>query len=185
MRVCRQELKLPNGVYVVDADSAAADLSSSSMFTLSQVPYLFSTACSDGIIRFWSCKETVADDDQESFTFFEWKLNSTISPSPSSSSSLLSSDIESLNNKSQIKIESYPLAISCSYNSRFAVAYKKKQSPTTTPQALENHFETENLADSLQKEKQTFANFCVDIYECESTGGSEWKLEDCISLKNK
>lgn len=120
---------------------------------------------------------------EERFEYFEWKLNSTISPSPSSSSSILSSDIESLNNKSQIKIESYPLAISCSYNSRFAVAYKKKLSPTTTPQALETHFETENLGDSLQKEKQTFANFCVDIYECESTGGSEWKLEDCISLK--
>jgi len=40
---------------ILSANSAAADLSSSSLFTLSQVPYLFSTACSDGIIRFWSC----------------------------------------------------------------------------------------------------------------------------------
>ena len=54
-RVCKQELELPDDVYVVSADSAAADLSSSSMFTLSRVPYLFSTACSDGYIRFWSC----------------------------------------------------------------------------------------------------------------------------------
>lgn len=52
-RVCREELKLPPGVVVVSADSAAADLSSSSMFTLSQVPYLFSTACSDGKRRFF------------------------------------------------------------------------------------------------------------------------------------
>ena len=182
-RVCSQDLMLPDSVHVVCADSAAADLASSAMFTLSKVPYLFSTACSDGIIRFWSSKK-VENVSEERFEFFEWKLNSTISPSPSSSSSILYSDIESLNNKSQIKIENYPLAISCSYNSRFAVAYKKKQSPTTTPQALESHFEAENLGDSLQKEKQTFANFCVDIYECESTGGSEWKLEDCISLKN-
>jgi hypothetical protein len=47
-RVCRQQLSLPAGVTVVSADPAAADLSSSAMFTLSQVPYLFSTACSDG-----------------------------------------------------------------------------------------------------------------------------------------
>ncbi len=50
VRVCRQELDLPKGVTVVKADPAAADLSSSAMFTLSQVPYLFSTACSDGNI---------------------------------------------------------------------------------------------------------------------------------------
>jgi DmX-like protein len=179
-RVCTQDLILPESVHVVCADSAAADLSSSAMFTLSKVPYLFSTACSDGVIRFWSCKK-VENSDEERFEFFEWKLNSTIlSSSPF--------DIENFkNNISQIKIESYPLAISCSYNSRFAVAYKKNQSSTTatsttttTPSILEN----ENLTDNSQREKQTFTNFCVDIYECESTGGSEWKLEDRIYLKN-
>ena len=55
-RVCREELKLPKGVAVVSADSAAADLSSSSMFTHGQVPYLFSTACSDGkLFHFFYC----------------------------------------------------------------------------------------------------------------------------------
>ncbi len=78
---------------MVSADSAAADLSSSSMFTLSQVPYLFSTACSDGIIRFWSCRNVVgtagggssssseAPNGYERFSFFEWELNCTISSS--------------------------------------------------------------------------------------------------------
>ena len=30
----------------------------------------------------------------------------------------------------------------------------------------------------------TFADYCVKIYECESTGGSEWKLEDCLNLNS-
>ena len=29
-----------------------------------------------------------------------------------------------------------------------------------------------------------YVNLAVAIYECESTGGSEWLLEDTISLKN-
>ena len=36
-----QDLMLPDSVHVVCADSAAADLASSAMFTLSKVPYLF------------------------------------------------------------------------------------------------------------------------------------------------
>ncbi len=32
--------------------------------------------------------------------------------------------------------------------------------------------------------KMKYVNLCVDIYECESTGGSEWLREDTIALKN-
>ncbi len=81
-RVCQQELQMPDDVYVVCADSAAADLSSSAMFTLNKVPYLFSTACSDGRVRFWSCKQSDPVNsncsDSELFEFFEWELNSTL-----------------------------------------------------------------------------------------------------------
>ena len=149
-RVCSQDLLLPDNVHVVSADSAAADLASSAMFALSKVPYLFSTACSDGVIRFWACQQA---ENEETFEFAEWKLNSTIRHATS-----------------QVKIDSYPLAISCSYNSRFAVAYKKKDAVPSSSAAPPPH--------------TTFANYCVDIYECESTGGSEWKLEDCLCLKN-
>lgn len=160
-------------MYVVTANPAAADLSSSSMFTSSQVPYLFSTACSDGTIRFWSCgsiDDLEASDlngkDQvefESFYFFEWKLNSTISQTE-----MLSIEepinLESVSDKkceSMVKIGNYPLALSCSYNGRFAVAYKKILPGTKTDPV-----------------------FYVHIYECESTGGSAWKLEDVLCLEN-
>ncbi len=173
-RVCRQELKLPNGVYVVDANSAAADLSSSSMFTLSQVPYLFSTAGSDGIIRFWSCKETTNKsasiqsdlliDNQETFTFYEWKLNSILKNEPITETA-----------NSQVQINEYPLALSCSYNGRFAVAFKKNSNNSQTTTKTHNNNESNN---------RSFNNFYVLIYECESTGGSAWNLESCISLED-
>ena len=167
-RVCNQVLELPDDVNVICADSAAADLSSSAMFSLSKVPYLFSTACSDGIIRFWSCRrkenETnqLDQSDSEQFEFFEWEFNSTLS-----SSGLLKSNNGVERVLSQVKIDSYPLAISCAYNSRFAVAFKKNIQ-----------------SDPKTEDEKTFTNFVVRIYECESTGGSEWKLEDCIYLKN-
>ena len=143
------------------------------MFTLSQVPYLFSTACSDGTIRFWSCDIIDELDDSvtktnensdECFYFFEWKLNSTIRPAeilnlkePGNLESNENQKIESM-----VKIDNYPLALSCSYNGRFAVAYKKI-SPSGT---------------------KTDPVFYVHIYECESTGGSAWKLEDVLCLEN-
>ena len=135
-RVCRQQLNLPDDVYVVCANSAAADLSSSSNnFTLSQVPYLFSTACSDGKVRFWSCKEARKDMNvsscslsatnyEENFFFYEWELN--LSKVSSISTSLnATTDTMATSRKSQVDIKNYPLAISCSYNGRFAVAFKK------------------------------------------------------------
>jgi DmX-like protein len=169
-RVCRQELALPDGVSVVCADSAAAHLSSSAMFTLSQVPYLFVTACSDGICRFWSCKEKVNDEEYKGqmdynikYEFCEWNLDSSKSCDDNGSAAFFD---EEQSSSSQLNIGDYPLTISCSYNGRFAVAYKRD-------------FKSEKRNDP-----SSFMNFCVKIYECESTGGSEWKLEDCICLKN-
>jgi hypothetical protein len=158
-RVCSQDLSLPDGVHVICADTAAADLASSAMFSINRVPYLFSTACSDGIIRFWSCREKIQNNpfitgSEEQFEFYEWELNNSDNLS-----------------KSQIKIGHFPLDISCSYNSRFAVAYKKNDKKNTSPKNSDN-------------DNTVIADYCVRIYECESTGGSEWKLEDCISLNN-
>ncbi|CAF0710194.1 unnamed protein product [Brachionus calyciflorus] len=134
-RVCQQELRLPENVYVSCAATAAADLSSSAMFSQNKVPYLFTTACSDGILRFWSCHLKSGDE----YEFFEWKLVN--------------------DKKSEINLNGYfPLAICCSYNSRLAVAYKQRF--------------------------KDVKNYYIHIYECESSGGSEWKLEDVICLKN-
>ena len=122
MHVCSQELSMPEGVHVVCAETAAADLAASAMFSINRVPYLFATACSDGVVRFWSCREqatttaTSADDHAEpAYEFYEWKLNS-YSPGEGACS--------------QVRIDAMPLDLSCSYNSRFAVAFKKSVDET-------------------------------------------------------
>lgn len=50
----KQILPLPDGVEIVHATAAAGHLSSASIYPACLAPYCFATACSDGIIRFWS-----------------------------------------------------------------------------------------------------------------------------------
>ncbi|XP_046412753.1 dmX-like protein 2 isoform X1 [Neodiprion fabricii] len=73
------------------------------------------------------------------------------------------------NQESTIDITGQPLNISAAYSGRIACAYKYGKSFTRP---------TKSDPDSR------YVNLCVAIYECESTGGSEWVLEDTIHLKN-
>ncbi|XP_034195930.2 rabconnectin-3 alpha isoform X7 [Osmia lignaria lignaria] len=71
--------------------------------------------------------------------------------------------------ESTIDITGQPLNVSAAYSGRIACAYKYGKSFTRP---------TKSDPDSR------YVNLCVAIYECESTGGSEWILEDTIHLKN-
>jgi len=62
-----------------------------------------------------------------------------------------------------------PLNISAAYSGRIACAYKYGKSFTRP---------------SKKDPESRYVNLCVAIYECESTGGSEWLLEDTIHMKN-
>lgn len=71
--------------------------------------------------------------------------------------------------ESSIDINGQLMHISAAYSGRIACAYKYGKS-----------FTRPNKADPESR----YVNLCVAIYECESTGGSEWVLEDTIHLKN-
>lgn len=71
--------------------------------------------------------------------------------------------------ESTIDITGTPLNISAAYSGRIACAYKYGKSFTRPTKADPD---------------SRYVNLCVAIYECESTGGSEWILEDTIHLKN-
>lgn len=70
---------------------------------------------------------------------------------------------------SAIEVPGQPLNISAAYSGRIACAYKYGKS-----------FTRPNRGNPDSR----YINLCVAIYECESTGGSEWVLEDTINLKN-
>ena len=66
-------LPLPSKVTVMTATRAADKMSSSAVNPTCPASYLFTTSCSDGRVRFWSCKD-IQDGKQ-----FEWEEMSWIS----------------------------------------------------------------------------------------------------------
>ncbi|XP_052856631.1 dmX-like protein 2 [Drosophila gunungcola] len=158
-KVCTQELPLPEGVDVIHASPAAGHLSSSSIYPACFAPYIIVTACSDSISRFWKCEpmgnpNDGDDDDEPEGDAYHW------------SEWKMFSRIQ----HSAIEIPGQPLNISAAYSGRIACAYKYGKSFTRPNKGPD--------PDSR------YVNLCVAIYECESSGGSEWVLEDTIHLKN-
>ncbi|GFS56699.1 dmX-like protein 1 [Nephila pilipes] len=70
---------------------------------------------------------------------------------------------------SSVQVPGQPLFVSCAYSGRMACAFKHGKSFT-------RH--------NSKNPESRFVNIGVSIFECESTGGSEWMLEDTINLRN-
>ncbi|XP_014674315.1 PREDICTED: dmX-like protein 2, partial [Priapulus caudatus] len=161
-KVCSQKLHLPRNVEVLDATAAAGHLSSSSIYPACFAPYLVTIACSDGTVRFLKCEMgfTAGDDvaaataEQPSFEWKEWDMMTSTSAS------------------SEIYLAGQPLAVRCAYSGRIACAFKMNE--TTIPGPLSD--------DGVGHTRKT-VDVAVAIYECESTGGAEWVLEDTIELR--
>ncbi|XP_069480909.1 dmX-like protein 2 isoform X2 [Ambystoma mexicanum] len=151
--VYSQPLTLPNSVEIIRATPSAGHLSSSSIYPVCLAPYLVVIACSDNRVRFWKCcvtKDPHAEIEGENNTY-DWK-----------EWSLMNDDGDENDNKSAVKVTGKPVAVSCSYTGRLAVAYKQ----------------VEQQNGCISKE----FSMHVCIFECESTGGSEWVLEQTINL---
>uniref|UniRef100_A0A3B3ZQ32 RAVE complex protein Rav1 C-terminal domain-containing protein n=1 Tax=Periophthalmus magnuspinnatus TaxID=409849 RepID=A0A3B3ZQ32_9GOBI len=145
--VYSKRLDLPHGVEVTRATPSAGHLSSSSIYPVCLAPYLIVTTCSDSHVRFWHCAVEGADegygDDQQDSRVYRWEPWALMN--------------EEEDNNSAVSVSGRPVAVSCSYIGRLAVAFKQ------------------------QRQTQDFSMH-VSIYECESTGGSEWVLEQTIHL---
>ncbi|KAL4837178.1 hypothetical protein H8958_016193 [Nasalis larvatus] len=149
--VYSQPLDLPESVEVIRATPSAGHLSSSSIYPVCLAPYLVVTTCSDNKVRFWKCcMETNPDcnksDEKEIYHWKRWPLMND----------------EGEDNSSTVSIVGRPVAVSCSYTGRLAVAYKQ---PIHHNGYISKEF-----------------SMHVCIFECESTGGSEWVLEQTIHL---
>ncbi|XP_042327082.1 dmX-like protein 2 isoform X1 [Sceloporus undulatus] len=143
-------LDLPLGVEVVRATPSAGHLSSSSIYPVCLAPYLLVTSCSDNKVRFWRCSvEAVVNSKGESKETYLWKKWPLMND-------------EREDDSSTVCIVGRPVAVSCSYTGRLAVAYKQP--------IQHNGFVSKEFS------------MHVCIFECESTGGSEWALEQTINL---
>ena len=70
--------------------------------------------------------------------------------------------------ESRIQVPGTPVSVSAAYSGRLAVAYRAGHTFQRKSEAADT----------------SYVNLAVAIYECESTGGGEWVLEDRIMLKN-
>ncbi|KAK9542420.1 hypothetical protein VZT92_000285 [Zoarces viviparus] len=150
--VYSKRLDLPHGVEVTRATPSAGHLSSSSIYPVCLAPYLIVTTCSDSRVRFWRCAvegddgHSEGDRDNRSYRWEPWALMN-----------------EEEDNNSAVCVSGRPVAVSCSYIGRLAIAFKKPRQG------------------QLQGSGENFSMH-VSIYECESTGGSEWVLEQTLHL---
>ncbi|KAK2103699.1 DmX-like protein 2 [Saguinus oedipus] len=149
--VYSQPLDLPESVEVIRATPSAGHLSSSSIYPVCLAPYLVVTTCSDNKVRFWKCcmetnPECNKSEEKEIYHWKRWPLMND----------------EGEDNSSTVSIVGRPVAVSCSYTGRLAVAYKQP--------IHHNGFVSKEFS------------MHVCIFECESTGGSEWVLEQTIHL---
>ncbi|XP_068131538.1 dmX-like protein 2 isoform X2 [Hyperolius riggenbachi] len=149
--VYSQPLDIPNDVEVIRATPSAGHLSSSSIYPVCLAPYLVVTTCSDSKVRFWKCtvqtfQDCEGSEEQHNFYWKEW--------------SLMNEGRDESN--STLAVAGKPVAVSCSYTGRLAVAYKQP------------------IQHNGYVSKEFSMHVC--LFECESTGGSEWVLEQTIHL---
>ncbi|XP_018108571.1 dmX-like protein 2 isoform X3 [Xenopus laevis] len=148
--VYSEPLNIPRGVEVIRATPSAGHLSSSSIYPVCLAPYLLVTTCSDDKVRFWKCNvksyQDVENEEQHSYRWKEWSLMNDGQDESTSS----------------VNVAGKPVAVSCSYTGRLAVAYKQP--------IQHNGFVSKEFS------------MHVCLFECESTGGSEWVLEQTIHL---
>ncbi|XP_055842018.1 dmX-like protein 2 isoform X1 [Episyrphus balteatus] len=154
-KVCTQELPMPDGVDVIHASPSAGHLSSSSIYPACFAPYIIVTACSDSVSRFWKCDVVTGEGGVGDLETTKYEWSEW--------------KMFSRQQDSAIEISGQPLNISAAYSGRVACAYKYGKS-----------FTRPHKGDPDSR----YINLCVAIYECESTGGSEWVLEDTIHLRN-
>ncbi|XP_060693598.1 dmX-like protein 1 isoform X5 [Hemiscyllium ocellatum] len=154
-RVYSQELALPEGVEITRVTPSAGHLSSSSVHPACLAPYLLATSCSDGKVRFWRCQVSAHSASSAAGDSLESKFSYCWEEWP-----LL---IEGgLVNSSAVSVPGRPVDVSCSYTSRLAVAYKQSK--------------------QINEHSSKHFTMHVCIFECESTGGSQWILEQTIHL---
>ncbi|XP_031668204.1 dmX-like protein 2 isoform X2 [Oncorhynchus kisutch] len=155
--VCSHRLDLPVGVEVTRATPSAGHLSSSSIYPVCLAPYLIVTTCSDSRVRFWRCSveggETTLGCEEGENRIYHWEPWALLN--------------EEEDNNSAVCVPGRPVAVSCSYTGRLAVSFKQPR-PGHIPG--QGHGPAGDFS------------MHVSIFECESTGGSEWVLEQTLHL---
>nr|XP_054587570.1 dmX-like protein 1 isoform X2 [Nothobranchius furzeri] len=196
-RLCSQEMALPAGVEAISVTPSAGHLSASCSLPAGHVPYLLATSCSDGKVRFWRCHAASTEPSRVDSLVYQWE-----------EWPLLLED--RFPNSSSVSVPGRPIKVSCCHTGRIAVAYRElSHAPLNSTPHLSFHRPPipPNLASSpyaSNNNTQRIPTLTVQpspsltlksnpahtreppvhisIFQCESTGGSQWILEQTVVL---
>ena len=72
--MCTQVLEVAEGIDITNVTVSAGHPSSSSIYPACFAPYVITTACSDGTVRFWKCQtvDTSGASDDRQLVKYEW-----------------------------------------------------------------------------------------------------------------
>ncbi|KAM6954473.1 dmX-like protein 1 [Aplochiton taeniatus] len=180
-RLYSQEMDLPPGVEVIGVTPAAGHLSASSLQPAGRAPYFLATSCSDGKVRFWRCSVAGPGPPETDGLVYQWEEWPLLVEEGSASSSAVS-------------VPGRPIEVSCCHTSRMAVAYKPPPAPSLPPlpspsQPTSRPTLTSSPHVNPAARPRLSPNPCarespvhVAVFQCESTGGSQWVLEQTLVL---
>uniref|UniRef100_A0A3P9LQA3 Dmx like 1 n=1 Tax=Oryzias latipes TaxID=8090 RepID=A0A3P9LQA3_ORYLA len=193
-----QELSLPPGVEAISFTPSAGHLSASCSLPAGRVPYLLASSCSDGKVRFWQCSVSAPEPTSTDDFVYQWEEWTLLVD-------------ERLPNCSAVSVPGRPINVSCCHTGRIAVAYRQTPNaplnstphsssnglpafpPTlasspygfrnyTHPNQTPNIQPVPSLSVSPNPAKAREPLVYISIFQCDSTGGSQWILEQTIFL---
>ncbi|KAM7391388.1 hypothetical protein PAMP_022082 [Pampus punctatissimus] len=199
-RLYSKEMALPAGVEAISVTPSAGHLSASCSLPAGRVPYLLATSCSDGKVRFWRCDVIETEPsgmDKLMYQWEEWPLLVEEGIPNCSAVSVHGRPIEvSCCHTGRIAV-AYRQTPNTSPNlTPLLNSHGLLTSPPTlasSPYVHHNNINTHltptltiqrcpNLSPNPYPENTREPLVHIGIFQCESTGGSHWILEQTIVL---
>ncbi|XP_065805688.1 dmX-like protein 1 isoform X4 [Labrus bergylta] len=194
-----KEMALPEGVEAIRVTPSAGHLSASCSLPAGRVPYLLATSCSDGTVRFWRCNVSSPKPSGVKDLVYQWEEWPLLVE-------------EGLPNSSAVSVHGRPVEVSCCHTGQIAVAYRQTPNTPlsstpylnshallTSPPSLSStpylHYNNNthltptltvqrspNLTPCPNPAKAREPSFHITIFQCESTAGSQWILDQTLVL---
>ncbi|CAK6950671.1 dmX-like protein 1 [Scomber scombrus] len=202
-RLYSQEIALPAGVEAISVTPSAGHLSASCSLPTGRVPYLLATSCSDGKVRFWRCNVMETEHsglDKLMYQWEEWPLLVEEGIPNCSAVNVQGRPIEvSCCHTGRIAV-AYRQTPNTSPNLTPPLNSHGLTSPPTLASSpyVQHNNNTTNTHLTPTLTIQLSSNLSprplpantreplvhIGIFQCESTGGSQWILEQTIVLDN-
>ncbi|XP_041643935.1 dmX-like protein 1 isoform X1 [Cheilinus undulatus] len=197
-RLYSQEMALPEGVEAISVTPSAGHLSASCSLPAGRVPYLLATSCSDGTVRFWRCTTKPSGINDLEYQWEEWPLLVEEGLPNSSAVGVHGRPIEvSCCHTGQIAVAYRQTPYTPLNSTPNLNSYGLLTSPpslASTPYVHHNNTTTTHLTPTLTVQRSPNLTPCpnpanareplfhISIFQCESTGGSQWILDQTLVL---